>query len=84
MICQTLPAPAACTPLSFRSQSCAVSVGLITEIAIVFLSALTAANTSGGYVGLPEGVADVSIPATPLIGFCGEFPFTATGSAPAK
>ena len=38
----------------------------------------SAAKTSSGYVGLPEGRAELSIPTVPLVGRCGELPLTAT------
>jgi hypothetical protein len=46
--CQRLEPPTGCTPRSVTSQSCVVSVGLTTDMVIVFLSALSAAKMSRG------------------------------------
>src|SRR5512139_2861145 len=66
--CDTFAGPVACSPARFSTHSCAVSVGLTTEMESDFRSALSAANTSSGYVGLPDGRAELSIPTVPLAG----------------
>src|ERR1039458_8277886 len=46
--CQSLAGPLGWTPVRFRSQSCAFSVGFTIEIASFLRSALSAATTSIG------------------------------------
>src|ERR1017187_685345 len=84
VIRHTFAVPATWIPARFKSQSCAVSVGLITETSSFLWSALMAAKMSSGYVGLPDGRAPLSTATVPLTSCCGELPLTSTGNAPEK
>src|SRR4051794_32997705 len=82
--CLSVDGPATLRPATLRSSFCSDSVALRTAMVRNLRSGVSAANTSSGYVGLPELVFGWSGAGGYFDSGCGEFPATPTGIEPGK